>query len=301
MPIPQQKYIEAFLQYLSFQKRLSNHTVIAYKNDLETCFTFLNTQYELGSLADVKPTYLRTWLASLKEDKLSAASINRKISALKSFFKYQVKQQQLALSPMGTIISQKKTKRLPQYVEADAMETLFNQVDFEPDWAGHTARLVLLVLYQTGIRKAELIQLKPSQIDFYTQTIKVLGKGNKERIIPISNNLLQALQQYEQERNQLFAGQERDGNLFLSAKGKKLDPKAVYNMVKKYLSLVTSLQKKSPHILRHSFATQLTNNGAELNAVKELLGHSSLAATQVYTHNSIQKLKDVYKKAHPKA
>ena len=300
MSIPQQKHIDNFLDYISFQKRLSRHTIIAYENDLLTCFTFLNNTYELEGLKEIKSTYIRTWLASLKEQNLGAATINRKISALKSFFKYQVKQQQVLLSPMGTIISPKKSKRLPQYVEADAMQQLFEEITFEPGWVGQTDRLILEVLYQTGIRKAELINMKPSQIDFYTNTIKVLGKGNKERLIPVSNQLLNKIKEYLAERSKIFEGQI-DENLFLSAKGKKMDPKAVYNLVKKYLSKVTTLQKKSPHILRHSFATQLTNNGAELNAVKDLLGHSSLAATQIYTHNSIQKLKEVFKKAHPKA
>lgn len=300
MSIPQQKHIDNFLEYLSFQKRLSRHTLIAYQNDLLTCFTYLNAHYELEGIKDIKSTYIRSWLASLKEHNLGAATINRKISALKSFFKYQVKQQQVALSPMATIISPKKNKRLPQYVEADAMEKLFEVANFSPDFTGQTEKLIIEILYQTGIRKAELIGLKITQIDFYTNSIRVLGKGSKERIIPVSNQLLNTIKEYIIARSKNFESLHED-YLFLSAKGKKLDPKAVYNLVKKHLSSVTTLQKKSPHILRHSFATQLTNNGAELNAVKELLGHSSLAATQIYTHNSIQKLKDVFNKAHPKA
>ena len=300
MSIPQQKHIDNFLEYLSFQKRLSRHTLIAYQNDLLTCFTYLNAHYELEGIKDIKSTYIRSWLASLKEQNLGAATINRKISALKSFFKYQVKQQQVALSPMATIISPKKSKRLPQYVEADAMEKLFEGANFSPDFTGQTEKLIIEILYQTGIRKAELIGLKITQIDFYTNSIRVLGKGSKERIIPVSNQLLNTIKEYIIARSKNFENLH-EKNLFLSAKGKKLDPKAVYNLVKKHLSSVTTLQKKSPHILRHSFATQLTNNGAELNAVKELLGHSSLAATQIYTHNSIQKLKDVFNKAHPKA
>ena len=237
MSIPQQKYIDNFLDYISFQKRLSRHTIIAYENDLLTCFTFLNNTYELEGLKEIKSTYIRTWLASLKEQNLGAATINRKISALKSFFKYQVKQQQVLLSPMGTIISPKKSKRLPQYVEADAMQQLFEEITFEPGWVGQTDRLILEVLYQTGIRKAELINMKPSQIDFYTNTIKVLGKGNKERLIPVSNQLLNKIKEYLAERSKIFEGQI-DENLFLSAKGKKMDPKAVYNLVKKYLILM---------------------------------------------------------------
>lgn len=201
---------------------------------------------------------------------------------------------------MATVSGPRQPKRLPVFVDAKDISTLFNYVEFPDNWTGRTEKLLLRLLYDTGIRKSELINLQFQHIDPRNNTIKVLGKGNKERIIPVSDALANDLYQYNTEKSSSFENSAADV-FFINEKGKKLDPKYVYNVVKKYLSLVTTVDKKSPHILRHSFATHLMNNGADLNAVKELLGHSSLAATQVYTHNTIEKLKDVFKKAHPKA
>jgi integrase/recombinase XerC len=191
-------------------------------------------------------------------------------------------------------------KRLPQFVEEKDTRNLFSEVEFSEGFKGDTEKLVLEILYNTGMRKAELIGLKEHQIDISNCQIKVLGKGNKERIIPVSKVLMTDIKLYIAEKRRVM-GRSEENFLFVNGKGKLLDPKVVYNIAKKYLSKVTTIDKKSPHILRHSFATHLMNNGADLNAVKELLGHSSLAATQIYTHNTIEKLKDVYKKAHPKA
>lgn len=294
-----QSYLQAFLDYLKFQKRYSQHTLISYENDLSSFFGFMKDYGEM-ELSDIKPAIIRSWLATLKgEQDMSSKSINRKISSLKSFFKYQLRQQVITVSPMTTIISPKVGKKLPQFVDKKDTDTLFTQVEFPDNWQGRTDRLLLQLLYHTGIRKAELIGLTDQHVDVHTCTIKVLGKGSKERIIPISPELMKELTGYRQEKKQLDAVE--GPFFFVNAKGKKLDPRYVYSVAKKYLSLVTTIDKRSPHILRHSFATHLTNNGADLNAVKELLGHSSLAATQIYTHNSIEKLKDVYKKAHPKA
>jgi integrase/recombinase XerC len=234
----------------------------------------------------------------LKEEKRTSRSINRKISALKSFFKYHVKTGNLEVSPMGTITSPKNNKRLPAFVDQGDVLTLLNSVEFPDSWAGKTERLVVEIFYNTGMRLSELINLKEQHI--HGASVKVIGKGNKERIIPISSRLNQAIQGYIREKRENFP---KADNLYLllNQKGKKLYPKYVYLVIKKYLNLVTTIKKKSPHILRHSFATHLSNNGADLNSIKELLGHSSLAATQVYTHNTIEKLKDAYKKAHPKA
>ncbi|MEI9956055.1 MAG: tyrosine-type recombinase/integrase [Ferruginibacter sp.] len=201
---------------------------------------------------------------------------------------------------MATIISPKVNKRLPQFVEKADINTLFSYVEFPDDWQGKTDRILLQLLYNTGIRQAELISLKENQIDSYKSSIKVLGKGNKERIIPVSAALLGLLKEYVAEKRKLFEKFDAEV-LLVNEKGKKLYPRSVYNSVNKYLSQITTIDKKSPHVLRHTFATHLMNNGADLNAVKELLGHSSLAATQIYTHNSIEKLKDIHKKAHPKA
>jgi integrase/recombinase XerC len=251
------------------------------------------------SLGQLSHGYIRSWLASLKDEGLTGKSINRKISALKSFFKYQLKTGEVKQSPMTRVIAPKNEKRLPSFVADKDIKTLFEHVAFPEGWQGSTERLLLLVFYHTGMRLSELIQLKDSQVNAASHSLKILGKGNKERIVPVSPELMKAIKEYQQERAKQFEGDQ--AYLFLNEKGKPLAPRAVYTIVKKYLSLVTTVEKRSPHVLRHSFATHLTNNGADLNAIKELLGHSSLAATQVYTHNSIEKLKNIYKKAHPKA
>lgn len=290
----------AFLEYLRFQKRYSNNTIIAYENDLTAFSNYLFKSYEITDVKAVKTTYIRSWLAENKENEITSRSINRKISSLRSFFKYLLKQEVVLVNPATTITSPKVPKRLPQFVEEKDTNTLFNEIEFEQDFKGQTEKLILQILYNTGIRKAELINLKEHNIDKANRQLKVLGKGNKERIIPISQELIIAIFDYVEEKRKLY-GRLEHGLLCVSATGKALDPKSVYNIVKKYLTTVTTIDKKSPHILRHTFATQLMNKGADLNAVKELLGHASLAATQVYTHNTIEKLKDVYKKAHPKA
>jgi integrase/recombinase XerC len=298
MFIPQYPQIAIFLDYLKYEKRYSRHTVIAYQNDLEQFFQFQVSQFDAPELSTLTGSMVRSWLAEIKEDKISSKSINRKISSLKSFFKYQLKTGVLLKSPMGTIIAPKISKRLPMFVEQIDMDNLFKHQQFSDDWQGRTERLVILLFYSTGMRLSELIHLKESQLDAAYNQIKVLGKGNKERIIPISKELIDQLQNYINEKPQKLVNVS---NLFITQKGNPLQPKSVYTFVKKSLSEVTTIQKKSPHILRHSFATHLMNNGADLNAVKELLGHSSLAATQIYTHNTIEKLKEVFNKAHPKA
>ena len=300
MSITTRKALQQFIEYLKFQKRYSQHTIISYQTDLAAFFNFVEQTFGDTNLQDIKPTFIRTWLASLKDHGMESKTINRKISSLKSFFKYQLKEGLLQVSPMSTIISPKMNKRLPQFVEKADINTLFSYVEFPDNWQGKTDRILLQLLYNTGIREAELVSLKESQVDYFKSSIKVLGKGNKERIIPVSSELLGTLKEYVAEKRKNFEKFDHD-ILLINDKGKKLYPKYVYNAVKKYLSMITTISKKSPHVLRHTFATHLMNNGADLNAVKELLGHSSLAATQIYTHNSIEKLKDIHKKAHPKA
>ena len=290
--------VQAFLDYLRFEKRYSQHTLISYQTDLEQFSAYLQEAYSNTSLHNVTAFIIRSWLAQLKEQKNTSKTINRKISTLKSFFRYLMKQGVVKQTPMTTIISPKVNKRLPAFVEEKNTDTLFSHVDFGEGWKGKTDRLILSLFYNTGMRLNELITLKEKHIDAHYNQVKVLGKGNKERIIPISKELMQEIQDYIANKPLRL---ENTDNLFTTEKGKVLYPKYVYNTVKHYLSTVTTLEKKSPHILRHTFATHLMNNGAELNAVKELLGHSSLAATQVYTHNTIEKLKDIHKKAHPKA
>ena len=290
--------LKPFLEYLQFEKRYSQHTIIAYQNDLEQFFSFLITEFDAPEITAVNSSFIRTWLASLKNDEMTAKSINRKISSLKSFFKYQMKTGVIAQTPMSTIVIPKMSKRLPSFVEEKDIATLISHVEFSDDWKGRTEKLVVQLFYSTGMRLSELINLKESQLDASYSQIKVLGKGNKERILPVSKEFMNELKKYIAEKPVCLPGVY---NLFVNEKGKQLQPRAVYAFVKKYLSLVTTVEKKSPHVLRHSFATHLMNNGADLNAVKELLGHSSLAATQIYTHNTIEKLKEVFKKAHPKA
>ncbi len=294
------QHIQQFLDYLTFQKRYSRHTIVSYQNDLTAFFDFLLTQFGETQLAAIKTTFVRSWLAALKEHGMESKSINRKISSLKSFFKYQLRQHTITISPMTAIISPKVNKRLPQFVDKKDVTTLLTHVEFPDTWAGKTDQLILHLFYNTGMRHAELTGLKETDISKSNSTIKVLGKGSKERIIPVSNQLIQKMQDYmEDKRKELEAFDKTI--LLVTASGKKLYPSYVYSSVNKYLAMVTTIDKKSPHVLRHSFATHLMNNGADLNAVKELLGHSSLAATQIYTHNTIEKLKDIHKKAHPKA
>jgi integrase/recombinase XerC len=295
-----QLYISNFLDYLKFQKRYAQHTITSYHTDLNDFFDYLQHQFSEQNIKSIKSGLVRSWLAELKSNNQSSKTINRKISTLKSFFKYLLRQGEIETSPMATIVSPKQNKRLPEFVDKRDTDTLFLNVTFNEDWSGKTEHLVLMILYHTGIRQAELIGLKNSAIDKYNSTIKVLGKGNKERIIPIGKELLTEITEYQTSKVQKINNPDVEC-LLVRENGKKLYPKWVYNAVKKNLSLITTIQKRSPHVLRHTFATHLSNNGADLNAIKELLGHSSLAATQIYTHNTIEKLKDIHKQAHPKA
>jgi integrase/recombinase XerC len=299
MATPNSTILQPFLAYLQYEKRYSKHTLLAYETDLVQFFDFIAVQFDIATVTNITPGIIRTWLAQLKNDGLEAKSINRKISALKSFFRHQMRMGILQQSPMTTITSPKVKKRLPVYVEQQQINTLTNVVEFEDNWKGKTDKLLITLFYQTGMRSSELTGLKESQIDKGNHQIKVLGKGSKERLIPIDGGLMAELLAYIAAKQTIDTA-NRD-YFFIGEKGKPLYAKYVYNTVHKYLGLVTTVQQKSPHILRHSFATHLMNNGADLNAVKSLLGHSSLAATQVYTHNTIEKLKSIHKKAHPKA
>ncbi|HRP56391.1 tyrosine-type recombinase/integrase [Agriterribacter sp.] len=292
--------MQSFIDYLCFEKRYSRHTIVAYRKDLDQFFGYLNNNNPCDNLSEISSFYIRSWLAELMKHKQTAKTVNRKISTLKAFFKYHLKTGLLQTTPMTTIVAPRISKKLPVFVEQKHTETLFNHVTFPEGWNGYTERMILELLYATGMRLSELINISESQVDVSQQNLKVLGKGNKERIIPLNAPITDSIARYMQEKRAQH--KTFDTNfLLVNGKGKKLYPKYVYLVVKKYLSLVTTVQKKSPHILRHTFATHLTNEGADLNAVKELLGHSTLAATQVYTHNTIEKLKEVYKKAHPKA
>ena len=294
------QYISPFIDYLKFEKRYSQHTIRAYSDDLEQFFSFISSSYGEVVLQDIAATFIRTWLANLKNEGMTGKSLNRKISTIKSFYKFHLRQGTVSQNPTTTLTAPKIVKRLPAFVDKKDIELLFNHVEFPEDWTGRTERLLLQVLYQTGMRLSELINLKENQVDKYHASLKILGKGNKERILPCNKVLIEELTAYT-EAKRTFLEKSDASVVFVNAKGKKLYPYAVWRIVTKYLKLVTTADKKSPHVMRHTFATHLMNNGAELNAVKDLLGHSSLAATQIYTHNTIGKLKDVFKKAHPKA
>ena len=241
---------------------------------------------------------IRSWLVFLMQDEITARSVNRKLSTLKSFYKFLIREGELEENPIRKITPPKTSKRLPVFVEKDKMEMLFEKIEFGEGYPGIRDKMILEMFYSTGIRLSELVNLKESDVDFHYHTIKVLGKRNKERLIPFSENFELFLKLYIEQKRAVFGD---NGSLFLTDKGKIAYHKMIYLIVTKYLGQVTTLEKKSPHILRHTFATHLLNNGAELNAVKELLGHSNLSATQIYTHNTIEKLKRIYNQAHPKA
>ena len=293
-------FISSFSDYLTFEKRYSVHTIRSYRDDLDAFAVYVTEQFGGLELGGITAAVVRSWLASLKDAGLSSRSVNRKISSLRSFYKYLLRVGAVLQSPMAAIIGPKAGKRLPVFVEEQDMEVLFAEVCFPDDWEGLTDRLLLALLYHTGMRLSEVVGLKERLVDTGNRTIKVLGKGNKERVIPVSGVLVEMVEEYKGKKWQLEGGADREV-LLVGKKGKKLYPKYVYRVVREYLAQVTTIEKKSPHVLRHTFATHLMNAGAELNSVKELLGHASLAATQVYTHNTIEKLKDVYKRAHPKA
>lgn len=290
---------EKFFDYLKYEKRYADKTLTAYKTDLLQFQNFLNNQYEVTEWKEVTHYYVRSFIVHLIEQKMNFRSINRKISTLKSFYNFSLKKGWLEKNPMLKIISPKTKKSLPVYLDIKSMGHLLNHDYFEQNFNGQRDRIMIELFYSTGVRCAELIHLKMADVDLPRQTIRILGKGNKERIIPFSSDLALLLQQYILFRNNLTP--KLDDNFLLTEKGRLLNQSLVYRKVKYYLSLISTQEKKSPHVLRHTFATHLTNEGAELNAVKELLGHSSLAATQVYTHNNIKKLKEIYKLSHPKS
>jgi len=292
--------IQSFLDYLKYEKRYSPHTIISYRTDLRDFGNYINKQYGNILLKDIHHAFIRGWLAGLKEQRLTSKSINRKISTLRSFFKYQLRTGKLEVSPMTNVMTPKNSSRLPVFIkEQETKELLRALSGITEDWKTLNAKMLIILLYNTGMRVSELINLREKQLDLGRSQIKVLGKGNKERIIPVSKELAKSIDNYRELKKKEF--EKTDDALLVTEKGKKLYPKYAYLLVRQSLADTGTLDKKSPHVLRHTFATHLMNSGADLNAVKELLGHSSLASTQIYTHNSIEKLKNVYKKAHPKA
>ncbi len=292
--------IKQFIDYIKLEKRYSNYTVQAYNTDLLQFVEFITELYQVDVL-QAQFVMIRAWIVHLNANHISKRSINRKITSLRSFYKYHLSHRHIDANPVTKISLLKTDKSLPDYVEEESMELLFTEVDFGNDYQGVLDKTLIELLYSTGIRLSELVNLKYADVDWQSSQIKVLGKRNKERIIPLTPSILQQMKTYNQQRNNCLTQGLDQNYYFLTQKGQKIYNKYVYRQIKSYLSLVTTISKKSPHVLRHTFATHLLNKGADLNAIKEILGHASLAATQVYTHNSIDKLKNIYKQAHPRA
>lgn len=292
--------LKSFITYLTHEKRYSPHTITSYQTDLDQFAEYINQTFELD-FPEVKHAHIRSYMVELMERKTSENTINRKISALRSLYKFLMREEKVDHNPTVLIKAPKVPKRLPVFVDSQKMDLLLDSDHYFHDgFESLRDHVVIELLFGTGMRLAELIQLKDADIDIYSGTIKVLGKRNKERIIPINKQLINQVTSYiEQKKLQDFSNNLP--NLIVTNKGTAAYPKLIYRIVTSYLNHISTNEKKSPHVLRHSYATSLLNAGADLNAIKELLGHASLAATQVYTHNSIERLKTIYKQAHPKA
>ncbi len=291
---------QAYRDYLELEKKYSAHTVLAYLNDLSFFEAFLQTEFDQESLFEVNYSQIRSWIVSLVDAGVSNNSINRKMSSLKSFYKFLLKTKQIAASPLLKHKSLKTPKKLQIPFSEKEVDAVLNQIQYPEGFEGVRDKLIIDLFYTTGIRRTELIHLQMAHIDFSNQTIIVLGKRNKERILPVLPIISQQLQLYQAERVRLQQIKD-SGYLFVTLKGVKLNDSFVYRLINAYFSNVSEKVKKSPHILRHTFATHLLNNGADINSVKELLGHSSLASTQIYTHSSLAELKKVYGNAHPRS
>ena len=293
------KWLDSFEKYLRYERRYSDHTVRSYINDLQQFSVYLTAHLGMTDEIGLKHFHVRSWIVHLMKDNYTAKTVNRKISTLKSYYKYLKKSGHVKSNPTSKVIAPKIAKRLPDVVRAERLENLFNEEIDRSDFESVRNQLIVELLYTTGIRRSELINLKNSDINRSLKQIKVLGKGNKERIIPIGIKLLKSIGAFQE----LKRSEDLDTceYLIVTAKGKKSYPKLIYNIVHAQISAVSTVKKRSPHILRHSFATHLANQGAELNAIKEIMGHANLSATEIYMHNSIDRLKSVYSKTHPKA
>ena len=294
----EEKLIRLFLDYIGLEKRFSKHTVTAYKNDLRQYHEFQSSSSIQKGADSYSRLTIREWIYHLNEQGLSNKTILRKLSSLKSYFNFLIRRGILESNPCREISGPKIEKRLPNYISSTDLDSLIKKVFFPETLAGQREKAILTLFYSTGMRRAELISLRVKDVDFSRDLIKVFGKGKKQRLIPITGLLRSVLLKYLDQRKDSSIDSDF---LFYTAKGSSMYPKMVYRMVYAALEKVSSVSKKSPHVLRHSFATHLVNNGADINAIKELLGHSSLAATQVYTHNSFDQLKKIYNQAHPKA
>jgi integrase/recombinase XerC len=288
---------ESFLQYLEIEKRYSAHTVRSYSNDLGSFFSYISSQDIPQDTASVRSNDVRKWLAHLSAKGLATSSIHRKMSCLRVFFRWMRRQGRMTSDPMDKVVLPRKKKALPYFVAEKALDKLLDEIDFGEGFEGLRNRAIIEMFYMTGMRRAELTGLRISDVNLTERTIKVTGKRNKQRILPIVIPYINSLHEYLRSRQEISS--EGDW-FFITSKGNKLYDKFVYNLVNKYLGFVTPIEKRSPHVLRHTFATHMLNRGADLNSIKELLGHANLSATQVYTHNTFEKLKTVYRDTHPR-
>ncbi|SHO63915.1 tyrosine-type recombinase/integrase [Algoriphagus zhangzhouensis] len=293
--------IDSFVTYLEFEKRSSPHTVEAYQRDLVQLEEFIELSFEQKDLTLVSHRELRAWVIDLVEQGLSTTSVNRKIATLRSYYKFLLRNGKIEQDPTYKLKSLKNPKKLPEFVQEKSIASVLEESVYEDNFQGKRDRIVMEFLYLTGVRLSELIGLKWSDIDLIQDQVKVLGKRKKERIIPITKGLKQNIISYQKVFEETFPKAGQSHYFIVSNSGKKSYPMMVYRIVRQYLDLFAQTSKRSPHVLRHTFATHLLNKGADLNAVKDLLGHANLAATQVYTHNSMEKLKAVFEQAHPKA
>ena len=292
--------MEAFFDFLRFERRYSPHTVVSYQTDLGQFATFLKAEYELAEPAQATHPLIRAWVVALMQQELDPRTVNRKIACLRSYYKFLLRAGQVEMNPMLRIKAPKMAKKLPEFVPEEALNGLLNSFQFEDSYAGQRDQALLELLYGTGIRLSELIGIHADDVSLPGRTVRVTGKGNKQRIVPLNPSLLLVLERYQARRAHEFG--PIDGPLLLTDKGEPLYEKLVYRTVKHYLSqITTSAAQQHPHALRHAFATHLLGKGADLNSIKELLGHASLAATQVYTHLSVDRLKSVFEQAHPRA
>ena len=290
--------INSFLEYLVLERKYSNHTVTAYKKDITSFFEFCVDEFETDSLKDVNYSQIRSWIVKLVDEGISNNSINRKVSSLKSFYKFLQKTEQVKSNPLAKHKSLKVAKKVQVPFTSKEIDEVIESLELGKDFKSIRNKLIVELFYSTGMRRSELIHLKIPSINFQSRTIKVLGKRNKERLIPLIPSVLKTVEEYLNVKKEIITDNDF---LFISEKGNKIYETLVYRVINNYFSNVSTKVKKSPHILRHSFATHLLNQGADLNSVKELLGHSSLASTQVYTHNSLEKIKKVYNQAHPRS
>ncbi len=290
---------ESFLEYLQAEKRYSKHTIISYRNDLDQFILWLESQDKSFDIAEVSSSQIRSWVIEMVERGYTPVTVHRKVSSLRSFYKYLLRQGVIAVSPVDRVTLPKRGKVLPVFVPEESLDQLLDSYNFGDDFLGLRDKSIIEMLYLTGMRRSELIGLRDEDIDLRENIVRVTGKRNKQRVIPLLDSLTKLLDEYiSARREEGILSSER---FFVTVRGNKMYDKGVYNIIKRYLSMVTTIEKKSPHVLRHTFATHMLNHGADLNSIKELLGHANLSATQVYTHNTFEQLKKVYNQAHPRA